>query len=291
MKKYQDLGELLKDYRQYHGVSQSELASEVDVDIRTVIRWEKNETLINSEKEDRLVKTTFIPYQVIRNLNTTTQIPTFYDFDLRKYSLSYISTELPDAAWITSRIEVTTDRLRPISSKSDITPILRYNHLQKNPLKNKSSDLIWEASQRLPELNMILFDQSGYYSGHCVYFPLSLETYQKIRARDIKEYQLGPQDLINYKNDDSPVLYCHSITADCNEHFFYIIGAVLKFYKNNPIKNYLYALLTSRYDSHNMSDQLGVKTVWEDFETQKKYNLRDAPRLVEGTFDAFLKTN
>jgi hypothetical protein len=39
-----------------------------------------------------------------------------------------------------------------------------------------------------------------------------------------------------------------------------------------------------------MSDQLGVKTVWEDIKAQKKYNLLDAPRLVEGNFNTFLKT-
>jgi hypothetical protein len=38
-----------------------------------------------------------------------------------------------------------------------------------------------------------------------------------------------------------------------------------------------------------MNDQLGVKTVWEDFEAKKKYDLLDAPRLVEGNFNAFLK--
>ena len=38
-----------------------------------------------------------------------------------------------------------------------------------------------------------------------------------------------------------------------------------------------------------MSHQLGVKTVWEDHETQEQYNLLDVPRLVEGNFENFLK--
>jgi len=136
---------------------------------------------------------------------------------------------------------------------------------------------------------MIIHDQSGYYSGHCVYFPISQETYQKIRNKDMDENQLRSQDLVNYKTQDCPVFYCHSITADCNENFFYIIGAVLKFYRDTPLNTYLYALLTSRYDSHSMSAQLGVKTVWKDELIKEKYNLIDAPRLVEGTFDEFLK--
>lgn len=287
MKKYKTLGDLLVDFRSYHSISQSELASKFDVDIRSVIRWEKNESLLSSDKENTIADITFIPYQVIRNLNTTNQIPTFYDFDLRKYSLSSISSDLPDADWIKSRIDYRTDRIQPISIKDDLKNVIRFIELQKNPLKSRNIDLIIEACKLLPELNMIIHDQSGYYSGHCIYFPLSIDTYLKIKKREIDENQLKPRDLINYKNHDNPVFYCHSITADCNENFFYIIGAVLKFYRDTPIKNYTYALLTSRYDSHHMSDQLGVKTVWEDFEAKKTYNLLDAPRLVEGNFHDF----
>tara|TARA_B100000809_G_C15077128_1_gene508261 strand:+ start:599 stop:1474 length:876 start_codon:yes stop_codon:yes gene_type:complete len=289
MKIYKTLGNLLIDFRSFHNLSQSELASQFDVDIRTVIRWEKNESLLSSEKEEAMTRITFVPYQVIRNLNTSNQIPTFYDFDLRKYSLSTISTDLPDADWIRSRIDYKTNRLQPIAIDNHFKNIIRFTELQKNPLKSQNTDLMKEACRLLPELNMVILDQSGYYSGHCIYFPISMDTYLKIKNRDIDENQLESRDLINYKNQDNPVFYCHSITADCNENFFHIIGAVLKFYRDTPLNNYLYALLTSRYDSHLMSDQLGVKTVWEDFETQKKYNLLDAPRLVEGNFNTFLK--
>ncbi len=290
MRKYKTFGDLLMDFRSHHNISQSKLASKLDVDIRSVIRWEKNKTLVGSDKENVLADITFIPHQVIRNLNTINQIPTFYDFDLRKYSLSSISSNLPDADWIKSRIDCQTNRLQPISITDDLKNVIRFTELQKNPLKSRNIDLITEACKLLPELNMVIRDQSGYYSGHCIYFPLDMDTYLKIKNREIDENQLEPRDLINYKNCDNPVFYCHSVTADCNENFFYIIGAVLKFYRDTPIKNYTYALLTSRYDSRLMSDQLGVKTVWEDIETKKKYNLLDAPRLVEGNFNAFLGT-
>lgn len=287
--KFKSLGNLIKAYRKHENMSQTQLASELDVDIRTVIRWEKNDTLLNIEKEVQLARVTFIPYQVIRNLNSSNPIPTFYDFGLRKFSMSKLSSELPDANWIKSRIDLYTERLKSINCKEDLLPVIRHTELQKNPLKSTNLDLLFEASRNLPELNMVLFDQSGYYSGHCAYFSLSQKTYEKLRSREIDENQLTPKDLVNYKTQDSPVFYCHSITADCNENFFYIIGAVLKFYRDTPLQNYLYALLTSRYDSHNMSDQLGVKTVWEDPEIKEKYGLIDAPRLVEGNFEEFLK--
>lgn len=290
MKKYSTLGDLIKDYRKYHNLSQTDLASQFDVDIRSVIRWEKNETSLNPEKESRMAEITFIPYQVIRNLNTPNEISTFYDFDLRKYSLSAISSELPEADWIKSKIDVPTNRLRPISTKEDVDNIIRFTELQKNPLKNLNPELFEAAAKLMPELNLIIQDQIGAYSGHCVYFPLSLETYNAIKHRELQESDLKASDLVNYKTQKIPVFYCHSITADCNENFFYIIGAVLKFYRDSNLQNYIYALLTSRYDSHLMSEQLGVDTIWEDQEIKEKYKLIDAPRLVEGNFKEFLKS-
>jgi transcriptional regulator with XRE-family HTH domain len=289
MKKYSTLGELLMEYRRINMMSQIDLATLFDVDIRTILRWEKNETLLKPEKEKLLADITFIPYQVIRNLNAPVAIPTYYDFDLRKYSLSSISKDLPDADWIKDKIDKTTDRIRSINTDVDIDYIIRFTNLQNNNQKATSKELIRAASNMLPELNIIVSDTSGNYAGHCVYFPLSLETYEKIKKREIKEKQLNVGDLVNYKHQKTPVFYCHSITADCNENFFFIIGAVLKFFRDTPLKNYIYALLTSRYDSYDMSKQLGVKLIWEDKEAQEKQGMIAAPRLYEGNFSNFLK--
>lgn len=291
MKKYKTLGSLLIDFRVSQNISQSDLAAQFDVDIRSVIRWEKNESLLSSDKEKSMVEITFIPYQVIRNLNTANQIPTFYDFSIRKYSLSTISSDdLPDADWIKSRIDYNTDRIHRLNTSVDLPHIMRFIKLQKNPLKTRDTDVITEACKRLPELNLTIFDQSGYYSGHCIYFPIHMETYLKIRNREMHEDELETKHLIHHHQCEKPVFYCYSITADCNENFFYTLGAILKFFKELPNKNYLHTLLTTRHDAHVMSEQLELKTVWEDIEVQQKYKLDIAPRLIEGDFNAFFST-
>lgn len=289
MKKYSTLGELLVDYRRINKISQINFAALFEVDIRTILRWEKNETLLKPEKEELLTDITFIPYQVIRNLNAPVAIPTYYDFDLRKYSLSSISKDLPDAEWIKDKIDKTTQRIRNINNDEDINNIIRFINLQKNDQKSTSKELIRKAVRVLPELNLIITDTSGNYAGHCVYFPLSEETYLKIKSKKIKENELKVEDLVNFKEQKTPVFYCHSITADCNENFFYIIGEVLMFFRDSKLENYIYALLTSRYDSYDMSKQLGVKLIWEDKEAQKAYGMLSAPRLYEGNFIDFLK--
>ena len=182
------------------------------------------------------------------------------------------------------------DKIRPIQTEKDIDCIIRYTQLQGDSLKTISKQLIREAARIFPELNLIVTDELGNYAGHSLYFPLSLKTYQKIKAQKLMENDLTIDDLVNYKTQSPPVFYCHSITADCNENFFVIIGAVLKFYRDTPLdKNYIYALITSRYDSYDMSKSLGVDLIWEDFDQQEKLDLKVPPRLYEGNFTNFLK--
>ena len=289
MKKYSSIGELLMDFRDLESLSQVELASSFDIDARTIIRWERNVTLLKPEKEEEMAEITFIPHQVIRNLNTPYPIPTYYDFNLRKYSLTPLSNKLPDINWIKENIDLISDKVRPINFEKDFNNILKYTLYQKDELKTISKQVIKKAIQLFPELNLLVEDENGNYAGHSLYLPLSMETYQLIKDQKLMENDLTPEHLVNYKEQSPPVFYCHSITADCNENFFYIIAAVLKFYRDTPLDiNYIYAIITSRYDSYDMNKDLGFSLIWEDHKQQEKLNLIAPPRLYEGNFTAFL---
>ena len=145
MKKYTSLGELLIDYRKINNISQTNLAANLNIDVRTVQRWEKNETLIKSEKEKDIVLETLLPYQLIRNLNAAIPISTFYDFRLRKYSLTKLNNELPDADWLKARIKDFTSRISIIESELDIDHIIKDIQLQKHSPKLIDRKLIREA--------------------------------------------------------------------------------------------------------------------------------------------------
>lgn len=288
MKKYASIGELLIDYRILNNTSQIELASQFDVDIRTIQRWEKNMTLLKPDKEEAMVDVTFIPYQVIRNLNAPVSIPTFYDFELRKYSLSTIANELPDADWMKSKMDYATDRLRTIGHDSDIHDITRCAMVHKHISKSIRKELIVKAVELLPELNAILFDGSGYYAGHMVFFPISQTCYRKIRNRSMKEEELTELDFIAYEKVDNPVFYAYDVGTDCNENMFYIAGSVMRFFRDLKNKNYLYASYTSRDDTYTLNKSIGTTLVWEDKIKQEEVKSKAPPRLYEGNFEKFL---
>ena len=288
-KKYTSIGQILLDYRKINNVSQLDLASQFEVDVRTIIRWEKNETLLNPNMEEEMVDITFIPYQVIRNLNAPVSIPTIYNFNLRKYSLSSVFNEMPNPNWIKDKMIHSTNRLRTIQHDSDIDNIIRCSLYQKHISKPIRKSLILKAIELLPELNFIIFDNSGYYSGHSVYFPISLKCYQKIKDRTLKEEELTEHDFINHENEEQPVFYAYDMNADCIENTYYLFGKILRFFKEIPNKNYLYASYTSRYDTYKVNEQVGTTLVWEDKEIQKQIKSIAPPRLYEGNFTEFLK--
>ena len=287
MKNYTTLSELLKDYRKLNNISQADLSARLNVDIRTLIRWENNETLIKSDKEEELVEETFIPYQVIRNLNANVAIPTFYDFRLRKYSYSILSIELPKASWFKEHLNIESLRSRAISNDSDAEHISRYLNFFYAP-NTLSKDLILEAARILPELNQILFDTSGYYAGHCVIFPIKKEIYEKIRNKEMSERELKSSCFTTVKTNDETIFYSYNITADCNENTFYILCPVLKYFQEYGSGNYRFASYALRKDAFELAEQLGLKLIWQEEKTDIFHGLEFLPRFYEGNFNEFL---
>jgi transcriptional regulator with XRE-family HTH domain len=288
MKKYRSLGELLIDHRKVHSLSQSDFAAGLNVDIRTVIRWEKDETLVKPDKEEELAEVTFIPYQVIRNLNATVTIPTYYDFRIRKYSMAEISNELPETEWLKSQIENPIHRIRKIEMQSDFDSILRYaqfQHMLKKPLNR---ELIRKAVEMLPQVNVIIVDDTGYYSGHCVVFSISYQTYTQLKNHERLEGDLTISDLTDFRKEAKPVFHFYDVTADCNENIFYMAGAVLKFFKELQQTDYVVTSLTHRYDSYALNKHLGLNLVWMDEKTTDSLGTETQARFYEGNFREFL---
>lgn len=290
MKKYNTIGELLIDYRKLNKISQAEFASRLNVDIRTVQRWENGTTLIKSEKEDEIVTETLLPYQMVRNLNAVVPIPTYYNFSLRKYSLSQLTNKMPDSHWFRSNIDVGTKRLRTFDFDSDIDYVVKYMEYHKKVTKNLR-EVIREAARLLPEMNLIITDDSGYYSGHSLVFPIKPEAYKKLKTRQIKENELTVKDLIAHRKLDKPIFHGFDITADNNDNIFYITAELLRFVRDKPNQNYLFCSMPFRYDSYELNNQVGLKIIWEDEKGKNEYGLDIAPRFQEGNLNNFLSEN
>lgn len=288
MKKYESIGELLNDYRGINKMSQADFAASLNVDVRTIQRWENGSTLIKPDKEEELVNETLLPYQLIRNLNAAVPIPTFYDFSLRKYSLTTITNALPEASWFKTHINVATKRLRTFNYETDIDYIERYMKYHKIVNRNLK-EVIRESARLLPEMNLIITDDSGFYSGHSIIFPVKPETYLKLKNREMEEHQLTVTDIVPHRTLDKPLFYGFDIAADSNDNNFYLVGQLLRFLRDKPNQEYLYCAMPFRQDDYKINEQIGLKVIWEKERGVNEFGLHVHPRFQEGNLRDFLK--
>ena len=290
MKNYNTLGELIVDYRYLNNISQFDFAASMDVDIRSVQRWEKNITLLKSEKEIDLVKVSFLPYQLIRNLNSTNPIPTYYDFRIRKYSLSNLNNDLPNFDSIKDKMEISSEQVQSINVVHDLPHIIQYTEYQYNAHNIIDEQVLKQAIILLPELNLHLTDNLGFYAGHSIFLPITEKTHHRLRAKEITNSQLTIQDLVDYRTLAKPIFYAYSITADSNNNVLYLGGSILKFFTNRKFEKYLYCSCTNRYDSYNLDEHLGLELVWEEKGKHNHIFEDNYIHFYEGNFkDGFLK--
>ncbi len=286
MKKYTTLGKLLSDWREEFGVSQAELAAMVDVDVRTVQRWERDDTLVKPDKEAELVEATFLPYQLVRNLNSPSPIPTYYDFALRKYSLSEMDKDLPAARWLRERIHFVDERVRNLRTEADLENVMRYLEYAAKGKQVLSRHVIREALRLLPALNLYVTDEAGFYSGHAIVLPLREESYRALRSRERAPEALTPADLTDHRMSERAIFFAYSMAADNNDNVYLLLGAVLRFLKEWSDRKYLWTAITDRYDSYYLQTVMGLQVVWEDTGNLSPFG---APyRFVEGNFKDFL---
>jgi transcriptional regulator with XRE-family HTH domain len=288
MKRYYAFSDLLIDYRKFYKLSQLDFANNIKVDLRTVQRWEKDLTLISSDKEEDFVLETLIPYQLVRNLNAKVPIPTFYDFNIRKYSLDEFTNNLPKAEWFKEHINLKSKQLRPIDFDYDKKYLRKFIKKANKDSHILNEDLLKRATVLLPELNNILTSESGFYSGHSIILPLKESAYQKLKNKTLQNKDLNESDLVNFRNLDKPIFYNYDISADCNYTYYYLATAFLRFFKEHDNTDYLFCTYSDRDDGYVLNKQAGLNIIWEDKALQKVLGTTYPPRFMEGNYRQFL---
>ncbi len=287
MKKYSTLGEFLTEYRAYHRISQLDLAAKLDVDVRTVIRWEKNESLVKQEKEKEFVKKLGIPHQVIRNLNSENPIAIYFDFFRRVYSFSRLSQKVSSNSEFIMNPLIDTDRIRLISKEKEVEFITYVQQLSKNnqPLRPQ---LVMEAARILPELNLVLYSHSGFCAGHVTILPVKYSSYLKIRNQEMTEGNLNSSDLTFDLNNSPQVFYYYSIYAESIENAYFLINRIIEHFKKNKYKDYIFAGISYRRTKIDFLQEVGLNVVWEK---QLEEGTENLATFMEGNLDNFIFKN
>lgn len=282
MKRYSSLSELIADYREQFDMTQVDLASKLNVDVRTISRWEKNESLIKTDKEDDFVNALFIPHQVIHNLNSEHPITIFYDLETRTYSMSLIGTQIVNTELFKSAFPVEEEHIHELDIASDYD-FIKGIHAMRTNEKTIDLKVIKKSAEKLPDLNLVIFDQAGFYAGHSVFIPLKYETYKKIREDELDESEIALNDLGSGDENDPDVYYFYSLYADSIAHSYYLASRILRFFKVHQLSNYIVAGYAYRENALEMHREMGLRKIREE-----KQNNEYMATLVEGNYDMYL---
>jgi len=284
MKRYNSLAELLIDYREFKNLTQLDVASMLNVDTRTISRWEKGQSLIKYDKLDDVCEVLFLPHQVLINLNSEHPISIYYDMDARTYSFSSLGTKIANTQVFTSGLPVEDESIHELSDENDLKFISEIKTLRtdRKPLKH---ELIRFAAKVLPELNLILFDQAGFYAGHISFLALKEGVYEKLKSRELEEEGLTLDDLDDDLSDDPKIFYFYSLYADSLSNAHFLMSRILRYFKKNAFKNYLVSGQSYFDESIDMHREMGLRIIWEDEERKENYPKRT---FVEGNYDMFL---
>lgn len=284
MKKYNNLGELLIDYRKHRKISQLDFAALLDIDVRTVIRWEKNESLIKVEKEKLLIENFGIPHQVIRNLNTDKPLSIYFDFQKWAYSLSFLSAMVTSSWAFNRKLEIETDRIETLSKDDDFRAVTFIQENQNN-CETIKEDVLKSATKILPELNLVMYGQSGYHGGHISILPLKYESFLELRDKKKTEKQITFRDL-NSDFDQKPlVFYYYSLYANSLDNTYYLMNKLLMYFKTRKYKNYIVAGISYRYPKVDRLKEMGLKIIWEE---EIKEDCERKATFLAGDLDEFL---
>jgi transcriptional regulator with XRE-family HTH domain len=284
MKKYNSLGELLIDFRKHRNMSQLDFASLLDIDSRTVIRWEKNESLIKVDKEKLLIENFGIPHQIIRNLNTDKPISIYFDFKKWVYSLSFLSSMVTSSWEFKRGSELDSDRIETISKSDDIKFISFIQKNQKNcePIRE---EVVKAAAKILPDLNLVLYGHSGYHGGHISVLPLKYESYLQLRNKEKLENQISIKDLNSDFDQKTLVFYYYSLYFDSLDNTYYLMNKLLTYFKNQKFEDYIVAGISYRQAKVDRLKEMGLKVVWEE---EIKEGCERKATFLTGTFNEFL---
>ncbi len=132
---------------------------------------------------------------------------------MRKYSFTEISIGLPNVESYKEHLKLVSPSVHRIKddSESHIDEIIKYQINLLKTHKPVTKTLIKEAAKQLPELNLTLYDNAGFYAGHCVVLPIPKTIHHKLKNRTLHESAIKPTDLVNYKTNDKTVFFAYSV--------------------------------------------------------------------------------
>jgi transcriptional regulator with XRE-family HTH domain len=264
MKKYQSLADLLIDVRAAKNMTQLDLAVELDIDIRTIKRWESGDTLFKDRMEVEVARKLNIPYQVIHNLNSSRPIPMYYDIENRQFASTIGGLRIPEAKWLKFKLATEDSLFRTIDPEADFEIIQSIFEIQ-GLTRPCTIDILKKAVQFAPDVNVVFHDQSGFYAGHLILLKIRSEFYDQLTQNLESLQSFSAFDIDNNAdNEGNPIYLFYSHYADSLANSYYVMSRLFSFFETNHSKNHRFCAVESRPSNIALAKQMGMNEITRD---------------------------
>jgi len=285
MKRYVNVGQLLLDIRTCQKKTQLAMAEWLEVNERTYRRWEKDKNQIADHHVNRIAEITSIPFEVLVRLNHG--YPTLYNINTRRYSLCPF-----DKDYINKKIL----RLELFNTEEvgDITSLIHHPPFKRDKLidfpiypyrTRLNGDYLYYAAQLLPDLNIIITDPKGYYSGHIVTLPLAITTYELLKSGEISEYRLDRYTMPIIQPHTPIALHILSFFAINTTYVYCLTKRLVHFLLSSVPHKLSSTSILSRYvitnDGAEFCKKFGMNLCRYGFGDFKEYSTETTPHFFE----------
>ncbi len=297
MKYFNNLGDLLKEYRELFSLNQEDFAEQLDTNLKTYQRWERNEHPAKEENLFKISQITWIPLHVTKTVNAG--MPIYYSVKKRKWS----PTKLESKKYFFPELLTPTPpdddglfiRFAPLDSE-EVIKLVKESDRNIYPSQNSFRiDTAYRAHQIAPELNFVVYDLADLVVGHQVCLPLSQTTYAKIKNGQMAEGDILPKDIFNALVLRLGVLYfCAGRGASASIQHNIIsknVHILLKYwmqYLRNI--NLTLAAHVMNVDGYEVCKNLGMQLVFEDRQEFQAIETELPPAIFEARIKDLAKS-
>lgn len=284
MKKYQDLGQLLRDFREVSGKSRASMAQWIGVDERSVRRWEKKQSPVRDSNIKDIAKNTKIPFEVLFRLNH--QYPTLYDISTHRYASCPFDKDYVNRRVLRKELFDTEEQgnLSSINLTNDIEEISSGlpAYLGRGTI---NTEALHCAIKILPELNLIIRDPVGFYSGHLICFPLRMAKYDDLKSMKLDETKITIKDMTAPPWDGPIALHIYSLLATCSTYVYCIMKRMIRYFLLKMPNNLHPDTILSRYavteDGNELCKKIGMKVVNFGYKDLNRFGTEALPHFYE----------
>ncbi len=292
IKLYKSLGSLIKDFRQWHRLSQETLAESIGISVRELQNWEAGRCSARIENLHDLSEVTGIPMQVCVALNAGQ--PLLYSLGERR--LAYSSAETIDFSFdeLFKNRKKTDDNViiktAKISTDKHIQSILSSHRDIYGTNKSLGKDVLKAAIMTIPDLNLIAFDFWGHYVGHHVILPLKMDVYQELKTQKILENYLAVEKISHIVSLNEGVFFLYSLfAANWNVTHLLLINPAQYYTVIKQKERFLVAAWAATNEVKRYCEKLGMKIVSNCAGAKNQAHPEIVTSLYEIGLDALLK--